>query len=185
MSRPSLHRHAEGAISCSSPSAHIRSRRAEPNEHDARRRRVPRATCRRLRQCWYSAAAAKNISEETRDEGEGGTDLEGEGEAALALERRLHARPPIQFVNDSRQGGFNKVRVGRSCCGGWGGKRAGRDMPSVGAWVSRWKLRYKVVFDRGDLRVVMACVCRHQHTSRTGEVNAHQHHCRAKKGIKR
>eukprot|EP00752_Nemacystus_decipiens_P007019 g6297.t1 len=58
-----------------------------------------------LRQCWYSAAAAKNISEEIHDEGD---DLEDGGEAALGLERRLHAPPAIQFLSESRRGGFNK-----------------------------------------------------------------------------
>lgn len=62
----------------------------------------------RLRQCWYSAAAAKNISEEAHDEGE---IPEEDGEAALALERRLHAPPAIQFVSESRRGGFNKARI--------------------------------------------------------------------------
>lgn len=62
--------------------------------------------CHRLGQCWYSAAAAKTISEETHDEGGGPED---EGEAALALERRLHAPPAIQFVSESGRGGFNKV----------------------------------------------------------------------------
>lgn len=61
----------------------------------------------RLRQCWYSAAAAKDISEENHEE-EG--DLEDEGESALALERRLHAPPAIQFVSESGRGGFNKAR---------------------------------------------------------------------------
>lgn len=70
---------------------------------DARRRR---ARYDRLRQCWYSAAAAKNISEEARNE-EGGP--EEEGVAALALERRLHAPPAIQFVSESRRGGFSKA----------------------------------------------------------------------------
>eukprot|EP00903_Cladosiphon_okamuranus_P009623 g9159.t1 len=54
-------------------------------------------------QRWYSAAAAKIISDEAHDEG---SDLEDE--AALALERRLHAPPAIQFVSKSRRGGFNK-----------------------------------------------------------------------------
>ncbi|CAM9874733.1 unnamed protein product, partial [Scytosiphon promiscuus] len=52
-----------------------------------------------LRQSWYSAAAAKAISEEAPEEG---GDLEDEGEAALALERLLHAPPALQFLLETR-----------------------------------------------------------------------------------
>lgn len=77
-------------------------------ESNRKQNRAPGGfVCRRLRQCWYSAAAAKNISEESHDKGSG---LEDKGEAALALERRLHAPPAIQFVSESRRGGFNKVK---------------------------------------------------------------------------
>ncbi|CBN77383.1 hypothetical protein Esi_0053_0077 [Ectocarpus siliculosus] len=57
------------------------------------------------RQCWYSAAAAKQISDEAH---EGQDSAEEEGQAALELERRLHAPPAIQFVTETRRGGFNK-----------------------------------------------------------------------------
>lgn len=76
----------------------------------------------RSRQSWYSAAAAKNISEETRYDGD---NPEDEGEAALALERRLHAPPAIQFVSENRRGGFNKVTFARHRCLGWNRRMAG------------------------------------------------------------
>lgn len=87
-----------------------------------RTKTIPGGVARhRSGQCWYSAAAAKNISEETHDEGD---DLEDEREAALGLERRLHAPPAIQFVSESRRGGFNKVMFVRHWCWVWITRRA-------------------------------------------------------------
>ena len=62
----------------------------------------------RLRQCWYSAAAARAIAEEAPNAA--GSEGEEEPLATSTLERRLHTAPAIQFAGDNRRGGFNKVR---------------------------------------------------------------------------
>lgn len=69
---------------------------------------IARVYVYRLRQCWYSAAAARAIAEEAPDS----VDSEEKEEplATSTLERRLHAAPAIQFAGENRRGGFNKAR---------------------------------------------------------------------------